>query len=54
MANWKCSKCGYTLEQDGTPPRECPSCKETCEFIDVTCYIPECGQTGVDPRLGKK
>lgn len=50
MAEWKCSNCGYTLKAD-MPPNECPSCKEKCEFMDVSCYIPECGETGSDPRL---
>jgi rubredoxin len=54
MAQWKCSKCGYVLEKEGTPPNECPDCKEKCEFVDVTCYVPDCGQTGIDPRLGNK
>ena len=51
--SWKCSNCGYTL-QEPKPPEQCPSCKEKCEFIDVTCYIPECGGPeagGTDPRL---
>jgi rubredoxin len=51
MADWKCTKCGYTLTGD-TPPEKCPMCNEKCEFVDVSCYIPECGQTGSDPRLG--
>ena len=51
MGEWKCTKCGYTVGSD-TPPEECPSCKEPCEFVDVSCYIPDCGQTGHDPRLG--
>ena len=51
MASWKCGKCGYTLEAD-VPPERCPSCKEKCDFVDVSCYIPDCGNTGVDPRLG--
>jgi rubredoxin len=50
---WKCSKCGYTLKID-VPPEKCPSCKESCEFVNVTCYIPECGFTGTDQRLSKK
>jgi len=50
MGEWKCQKCGYILE-DERPPEECPSCKEKCEFVDVTCYIPECGVTGSDDRL---
>jgi rubrerythrin len=51
MVDWKCKECGYTLKAD-TPPEECPSCHEKCEFVDVSCYIPECGETGQDPRLG--
>jgi rubrerythrin len=47
---WKCSGCGYTL-QAKTPPDQCPSCNEKCEFVDVTCYTPECGFQGIDPRL---
>lgn len=48
---WKCSSCGYTL-QDATPPETCPGCRQTCSFTDVTCYTPECGGTGaIDPRL---
>ncbi|MGO9614189.1 MAG: rubredoxin-like domain-containing protein [Dissulfurispiraceae bacterium] len=42
MAIWKCNKCGNTTSVD-TPPEICPSCKERCEYVDVTCYIPECG-----------
>jgi rubrerythrin len=50
MADWKCQKCGYTLK-DEKPPEECPSCKEKCEFADVSCYTPDCGNTGTDNRL---
>ena len=50
MAEWKCTKCGYTLNAS-IPPKECPSCKEKCDFVDVSCYIPDCGNTGKDPRL---
>lgn len=52
--SWKCSSCGYTFEADAgaAPPPACPSCKQKCEFLNVTCYVPECGQTGQDPRLG--
>ncbi len=42
MVNWKCNKCGHMV-QSSTPPDLCPSCHEKCEFVDVTCYIPECG-----------
>ena len=42
MTVWKCNKCGNTISAD-SPPDLCPSCKEKCEYVDVTCYIPECG-----------
>ena len=42
MASWKCNKCGSTIDLQA-PPETCPSCKEKCEFLDVSCYIPECG-----------
>jgi rubredoxin len=47
---WKCSNCGYSLKKDA-PPDQCPSCKQKCEFLNVTCYIPECESTGSDQRL---
>ena len=48
--HWQCSKCHYVL-QAMQPPETCPSCREHCQFTDVTCYIPECGFTGIDSRL---
>jgi rubredoxin len=50
---WKCSKCGYTFDAAvGKPPPEaCPGCQEKCEFLNVTCYIPDCGEQGQDTRL---
>jgi rubredoxin len=50
MAEWKCKNCGYTMS-DERPPDQCPSCKQKCEFLDVSCYIPQCGQQGSDTRL---
>jgi len=50
MGEWKCKECGYSLQAD-VPPEKCPSCKKKCEFLDVACYIPDCGATGQDPRL---
>ena len=50
MNEWKCSKCGYILKADA-PPEKCPQCSEKCEFVNVTCYIPECGFSGSDQRL---
>jgi len=45
MTVWKCNHCGYTLEVPA-PPEICPSCKAKCEFVDVSCYIPDCGGPG--------
>ncbi len=42
MPVWKCNNCGNTVDE-AAPPDVCPSCKEKCEFVNVTCYIPECG-----------
>jgi rubredoxin len=53
MASWKCGNCGYTFEADA-PPDTCPSCKEKCEFLDNSCYTPDCQTEGVDTRIGKK
>lgn len=50
MPSWKCGKCGYELTAD-SPPDECPSCKEKCEFLDATCYTPDCQFEGVDQRI---
>lgn len=50
MAKWKCGNCGYELEAD-KPPEKCPSCKESCEFLDNTCYTPDCEYTGKDDRI---
>lgn len=49
---WSCSNCHYIL-QALQPPDICPSCGQACQFIDVSCYIPECGFSGVDSRLIK-
>lgn len=48
---WKCSHCGYLITA-ATPPETCPDCKEKCDFLNVTCYTPDCGGPGkIDPRL---
>jgi desulfoferrodoxin-like iron-binding protein len=49
---WSCTNCHYVL-QALQPPDVCPSCGEACQFVDVSCYIPECGFSGVDSRLIK-
>jgi rubredoxin len=50
MTEWKCSHCGYSLTADA-PPEVCPSCKDKCEFVNVTCYTPDCEMEGRDHRL---
>ena len=51
MTQWKCSNCGYTIKE-AKPPETCPSCKESCAFIDATCYIPDCGgPENLDSRI---
>ncbi|HIP35098.1 MAG TPA: hypothetical protein EYG87_03505 [Methanothermococcus okinawensis] len=50
MTWWKCSNCGYIFKGDTLPDR-CPNCGEKCTFFDVSCYTPECGFTGYDPKL---
>jgi rubrerythrin len=47
---WKCSNCGNTI-QVRIPPQTCPVCTKKCEFLNVTCYQPDCGFTGMDNRL---
>jgi len=51
LTYWKCSKCGFLITA-AMPPEKCPQCKEKCDFLDVTCYTPDCGGPGnIDPRL---
>jgi ABC-type ATPase with predicted acetyltransferase domain len=56
MTAWKCNKCGNTISAD-SPPEICPFCREKCEYVDVTCYIPECGgpvSGNINPDVFKK
>ncbi len=51
MPHWMCTTCGYYL-QGPAPPDQCPSCKQGCNFNDVTCHRPECGgEQNLDPLL---
>ena len=48
---WMCSECEYIFET-GELPETCPSCQKKCAFVNVTCYIPECGgPDNIDVRL---
>ncbi len=51
MNHWMCNECNYVFEAE-TPPDTCPSCRAKCTFMNVSCYIPECGGPGhYDPKL---
>lgn len=51
LTYWKCYNCGFLITS-ANPPSVCPECGERCNFIDVTCYLPDCGGPGnIDPRL---
>jgi rubredoxin len=51
MTFWKCDKCGFMFTAS-VPADVCPQCSEKCNFLNVTCYTPECGGPGhFDPRL---
>ncbi|MHB9075309.1 MAG: rubredoxin-like domain-containing protein [Desulfobaccales bacterium] len=51
MTYWRCSNCRYTITA-ARPPEECPSCQQKTDFLNITCYAPECGGPGqIDPRL---
>jgi rubredoxin len=51
MTEWKCNNCGYVTSSEAPPGDTCPSCKEKCTWLNITCYIPECEPGGVDQRL---
>ncbi len=51
LNHWKCGKCKYTFTA-ASLPEQCPVCDEKCDFLNITCYTPECGGPGnIDPRL---
>jgi rubredoxin len=50
MGSWKCANCGYEM-QAPAPPDTCPSCKQKCEFLDNSCYTPDCIPGAKDPRI---
>ncbi|MBW2366505.1 MAG: hypothetical protein JRH15_01330 [Deltaproteobacteria bacterium] len=52
MTTWKCEKCGYKLEAEA-PPEQCPVCHANCEFIDASCYTPDCASGEPDGQIGK-
>jgi rubredoxin len=51
LTYWKCARCRF-LFTASVPPDDCPQCGEKCNFLNVTCYTPECGgPDNIDPRL---
>ena len=51
LAYWQCTNCGFLITAKA-PPSLCSKCGETCAFVNVTCYTPECGGPGhFDPRI---
>ncbi len=52
LTHWKCGKCNLTFTAERLPEK-CPMCGEKCDFLNVTCYTPDCGDTtdNIDPRL---
>jgi rubrerythrin len=53
MTKWLCSNCGYQIKADA-PPVKCPSCNQQCEFVDNTCYTPDCWADVIDTRIKPK
>lgn len=48
---WKCRNCNMLITA-AAPPDVCPECGAKCEFVNVTCYTPECGgPSHFDPHL---
>lgn len=51
QAYWKCGNCKFIFTAN-LPPATCPECKEKCDFLNVTCYTPDCGgPANIDSRL---
>jgi len=51
LTYWKCHNCGFLITA-AVPPDVCPECGKRDNFLNATCYIPECGGPGhIDPRL---
>ncbi len=51
LTYWKCRHCGFLITAE-KPPVVCPECGSRCDFVNVTCYAPECGgPENRDPRL---
>ena len=48
---WMCNEC-ENIFQSVDLPQACPGCQKKCTFVNVTCYVPECGgPDNLDVRL---
>jgi len=48
---WMCNECNYVFKAEA-PPETCSGCQAKCIFMNVNCYIPECGgPSHYDPKL---
>ena len=51
MNSWKCDSCGAQYDAN-EPPEICPSCGKSCEFREITNYVPRMERTGRDCKCG--
>ncbi len=49
--SWKCDNCGAQYDAN-EPPETCHSCGATCEFREITNYVPLMERAGRDCRCG--
>ncbi len=45
MNSWKCDSCGAQYDAN-EPPEICPSCGKSCEFREITNYVPKMDRAG--------
>ena len=45
MNSWKCDNCGAQYDAN-EPPEICPSCGKSCEFREITNYVPKMDRAG--------
>ena len=46
---WMCRECGFTTVT-ALPPDICPECEASCNFKNITCYVPEMGPSDVQDK----
>jgi desulfoferrodoxin-like iron-binding protein len=45
MNSWKCDSCGAQYDAN-EPPEICHSCGKSCEFREITNYVPKMDRAG--------